>query len=88
MHHIPLAIDSSNFEYDIKSLYTLFCVVDAYDNLSIVSMLVEHFLIRYHSSNIERFSNTSDEELLNIAMKTRSHRQLKESVCRIIADPQ
>lgn len=51
-------------------------------------MPMENFLIRYHSSNIERFSNTSYEELLNIAIKIRSHWLLKEIMCRIIADPQ
>ncbi len=88
MHHIPLAIDPSDFEYVVKSIYSLIRVADAYDSLSIMSTPVENFLIRYHSSNIERLSNTSYKELLAIAMKIRSRGLLKEIVCRIIGDPQ
>ncbi|KAF6220184.1 hypothetical protein HO133_003315 [Letharia lupina] len=87
IHHIPLAIDPSNFEYVVKSIYTLVRVADAYDSLSVVSMPVENYLIRYHSSDIERFSNANYKELLNIAMKIHSRWLLKEIVSRIIADP-
>lgn len=87
IHHIPLAIDPSNFEYVVKSIYTLVRVADAYDSLSVVSMPVENFLIRYHSSDIERYSNANYKELLNIAMKIHSRWLLKEIVSRIIADP-
>ena len=87
MHHIPLAIDPSDFEYVVKSIHSLVCVGDAYDSLSIMSTPVENFLIRYHSSNIETLSNTNYKKLLAIAMKIRSRWLLREIVCRIIGDP-
>lgn len=87
LHHTPLAIDPSNFEYVLMSIDTIVCVADAYDSLSVVSVPVEIFLIRYRSSDIEGSSNVNHKEILNIAMKIRSRWLLKEIFCRIIADP-
>lgn len=87
VHHIPLAIDPSNFENAIKSIYALVRTADAYDSLTVVSMPVENFLIRNHSLDLENLSGTMYKELVDIAMKIRSHWLLKEIGCRIIADP-
>lgn len=87
MHHISLAIDPSNFENAIKSIHALVRTADAYDSLTVVSMPVENFLIRNHSLDLENVSHTIYKELVDIAMKIRSHWLLKEIGCRIIADP-
>ena len=87
MHHIPLAIDPSNFENAVKSIHTLVRIADAYDSLTVVSMPVDNFLIRNYGLNIERLSNSMCKELLEIAMKICSRWLFKEIGCRIIADP-
>lgn len=88
MHHVPLVIDPSSFQCVVKSIYTLVCVADAYDSLSVISMPVESFLILHHRSDIDRFYDVNYKEPLIIAMKIRSRWLLKEIVCRLIADPQ
>lgn len=87
IHHIPLVIDSSDFQYVVHSIHALVCVADAYDSLSVISTPVESLLILHHRSDIERFSDINYKELLIIAMKIRSRWLLKEIVCRLIADP-
>lgn len=87
VHHIPLAIDPSNFENAVKSIHTLVRIADAYDSLAVVSTPVENFLILSYGLDLKRFSNAMNAELLDIAMKIRSRWLLKEIGCRIIADP-
>ena len=87
VHHIPLAIDPSNFENAVKSIHTLVRIADAYDSLTVVSTPVENFLILNYGLDLERFSNAMNAELCDIAMKIRSRWLLKEIGCRIIADP-
>lgn len=45
VHHMPLAIDPSNFENAVKSIHALVRVTDAYDSIAVVSTHVENFLI-------------------------------------------